>query len=325
MALLYAGIDEAGYGPMLGPLCVGLSVFRVEGWTEGEPSPDLWQTLSGGVCRTLTEARGTKLIPIADSKKLKLSNQVKTKHPLVHLERGVLAFNGARSGDLPASDDGLFERLGAAPAAEAWYGEPASLPVGTTEGELRLDVASLRKTLATAGVELVHLGVRWVGESDFNRIVRETGTKAEATLGAVGAHLRDVVDEIEQDTLRVVCDRLGGRTKCGPLVARELPGIPVSLVRENPELGEYALGDGGQLGRIAFMPEAEEKHLPVALASMAAKLVRELAMARFNRYWSARVPELKPTAGYVQDAKRWLGEVGESITADERRRLVRLA
>ena len=29
--LILAGIDEAGYGPILGPLCTGAAAFRVEG------------------------------------------------------------------------------------------------------------------------------------------------------------------------------------------------------------------------------------------------------------------------------------------------------
>jgi len=325
MGLIYAGIDEAGYGPMLGPLCVGLSVFRIADWQEGQPAPDLWGLLGGAVCRSLKEARGSSKIPVADSKKLKLSNQAKTKHPLRHLERGVLAFEAARTGTLPEDDQDLFGRLGCAPSAGDWYTSASDLPVGSGGGELRIDGAAVRKELARAGVEILELGVRWIGEHEFNDIVRRTGTKAEATLSAVGAHLRAVLEEAGEDQLRIVCDRLGGRTSCGPIVARELPGVPVSPVRESPEHGEYALGAGGSLGRIAFMPEAEEKHLPVALASMCAKLVRELAMARFNRYWSERVPELKPTAGYVQDARRWLNDIGEALGAEERRAIVRLA
>ena len=61
-----AGIDEAGYGPLLGPLCVGVSVFHVEQWGEGEAAPNLWKLLSAGVCRKPTE-----LIPLprADAEK----------------------------------------------------------------------------------------------------------------------------------------------------------------------------------------------------------------------------------------------------------------
>ncbi|MCZ7632744.1 MAG: hypothetical protein M5U20_04580 [Phycisphaerales bacterium] len=92
MALIYCGIDEAGYGPMLGPLCVGFAAFRVEGWTVGESAPDLWGALGSGVCRDPGDKRGR--VAVADSKRLKLSNQSKSRHPLTHLERGVLAFAG---------------------------------------------------------------------------------------------------------------------------------------------------------------------------------------------------------------------------------------
>lgn len=67
------------------------------------------------------------------------------------------------------------------------------------------------------------------------------------------------------------------------------------------------------------------EHLPVALASMIAKYVRELAMHRFNRYWSKRMPELKPTAGYTLDARRWLADAAQVITKEERAVMVRRA
>ena len=49
--LFYAGIDEAGYGPMLGPLCVGMSAFLLERHDSSQQThpPDLWAILSDGV------------------------------------------------------------------------------------------------------------------------------------------------------------------------------------------------------------------------------------------------------------------------------------
>jgi hypothetical protein len=53
----------------------------------------------------------------------------------------------------------------------------------------------------------------------------------------------------------------------------------------------------------------------VALASMTAKYVRELAMHAFNTFWSERVPGLAATAGYPVDAKRWLAEAADAVRA----------
>ena len=45
--------------------------------------------------------------------------------------------------------------------------------------------------------------------------------------------------------------------------------------------------------------------MPTALASMTAKYVRELAMIAFNAFWINHLPNLRPTAGYPLDAKRF--------------------
>ena len=62
---------------------------------------------------------------------------------------------------------------------------------------------------------------------------------------------------------------------------------------------------------------------------MAAKVVRELLMARMNRYWIARASlaglSVKPTAGYVQDARRWLDDLKSVIPARDRKKMVRRA
>ena len=105
--LIYAGIDEAGYGPMLGPLCVGASVFAIEEADPSEGPPDLWSKLDDVVCTRARDAR--RRIAVADSKRLKGSNQAKA-HPLRHLERGVLSFLACRGiettgGHAPPADD----------------------------------------------------------------------------------------------------------------------------------------------------------------------------------------------------------------------------
>ena len=59
---------------------------------------------------------------------------------------------------------------------------------------------------------------------------------------------------------------------------------------------------------LIFRTKAEQ-HLPVALASMVAKYVREVSMELFNQYWCEHVPGLKPTKGYPVDANRFRNEI----------------
>lgn len=325
MALVIAGIDEAGYGPLLGPLCVGMAVFRVPDWEPGRPAPDLWKLLEKGVCRKPGDKQGR--VAVADSKRLKLANDVKTKHPLCHLERGVLGFARC-AGRAIAHDADLLAALGVqGPESDAapWYGgEPIDLPLGCTPGELAITANRLGVALGNAGIEVLDLRCIVTREREFNETIRRTGTKGETTLAAVGGHLRHVLERWGggPEAVRVVCDRLGGRTGYGGVLARE-SGAAVRVAEESDRLSRYEVGDGNVV--VQFQPEAEEAHLPVALASMTAKLLRELAMMRFNRYWCGLAPELKPTAGYTQDARRWLADAAKLIGPDERAAMVRIA
>ena len=61
--------------------------------------------------------------------------------------------------------------------------------------------------------------------------------------------------------------------------------------------------------RLTIRNRCEEASLPTALASMAAKYVRELHMHQLNAYFRTQVPGLRPTAGYGRDAWRFLSEI----------------
>ena len=320
MALMYAGVDEAGYGPMLGPLCVAASILAVENWLPGEKAPDLWATLDQAVGKSKRDAKAK--IPVGDSKNLKLANSTKTKHPLIHLERAVLAFLATRDGEYPTTDIELFERLGAKLEDQPWYaGEPIELPLGTPSGMLNIDASHLRTVMNKNQVELIDLQVRIIDVHEFNEIYQTTRSKASATeLGLLG-HLKDVQARRSNFShTRIICDRQSGRTRYHRMLSQVFADLVTH--EEAPRASRYGVAD--ELG-IVLTPKADDAYFPVALASMAAKLVRELAMMRFNRYWATRSPELKPTAGYVQDARRWLGDMQDVVSADERKAMVRLA
>ncbi len=330
MGLLLAGIDEAGYGPLLGPLCVGCSMFHVEHWSPGEEAPELWTLLKTAVTRRAPASlRHSPRIAVADSKEIKLANSVTTKHPLIHLERGVLCFLRVM-GSRVANDAALFAELGARCDSREWYGgEPKGLPVGQTAGEVAIGAARLAGALETAGVVCRGLHCEIVPESTFNETVRRTGSKGDANLLGIGEHIRRVLDRAAggTDEVRIVCDRLGGRTTYQRVLEEILPGRRVETLEESANRSRYLISDPapGRRVIIQFMVEGESAHLPVALASMIAKYVRELAMMRFNRYWCARIPELRPTAGYRGDAWRWLRDASPLLSQAERSALVRLA
>jgi ribonuclease HII len=63
---------------------------------------------------------------------------------------------------------------------------------------------------------------------------------------------------------------------------------------------------------VAFVTRGDSRRFETALAGMTAKYVRELFMARLNRFFSrATRPPVAATAGYPGDAERWLSETRE--------------
>ncbi len=99
---------------MLGPLTIGCSIFSMQDHDAATGAPDLWSRLDHAVCRGRRD-RGGRLA-VDDSKKLKGAKGGR-RHPLHHLERGVLAFLGATEDAadwLGALDDiDVLSKLGA--------------------------------------------------------------------------------------------------------------------------------------------------------------------------------------------------------------------
>ena len=87
------------------------------------------------------------------------------------------------------------------------------------------------------------------------------------------------------------------------------PDAKIQVLIEDSSMSRYRMDIDGKFFALTFASKSDEHHLPTALASMIAKYTRELHMLRFNRYFCSEMPELKPTAGYVQDGRRFLQEI----------------
>ena len=135
-----------------------------------------------------------------------------------------------------------------------------------------------------------------------------TSNKADAlsriTLGLV----RDALKSIDDTTIHVFCDKHGGRDKYLPLIQSNFFDDWVEVRVEGSEASVYRFTNDGRRVEIGFYVSGE-RFLPVALASMTAKYMRETAMRPFNEFWCARVPDLKPTAGYPTDSWRFKKQI----------------
>ena len=349
MPLVIVGIDEAGYGPLLGPLVVARSTFRVRDWEPSKPAPDLWKLLKPACCRKPSDK--ARRIPFDDSKKLKRPND--SGDPLTHLLRGVLAMLAlGENGRRPVNDLEFLEAVGVMVEPQPWYeGEAIPLPGFETETRgagVGIDANALASAMQEAGIELLDVRVIAIGERTFNHIIKREGSKAATTGMAIGEHVRHVWDRWGAEPVeggpRIVCDRQGGRADYTGPIREWLPDAAAAVdggtghfhvIEQTDNRSRYRCSapcsrtGATRQATLSFEVDSESTHLPIALASMAAKLTRELLMARFNRYWAARAAaagvELKPTAGYYHDARRWLNDARPLVSSEERQILVRIA
>jgi hypothetical protein len=65
--------------------------------------------------------------------------------------------------------------------------------------------------------------------------------------------------------------------------------------------------------RVHFVVGADGRFLPVSLASMASKYLRELMVGSINRYFAGFGTGLRPTAGYWKDGLRFIEEIRTSL------------
>jgi ribonuclease HII len=280
---LVIGTDEAGYGPNLGPLVVAATAWRVDA------VPEDVERRFAAVAAEFAGLWG-------DSKQIYRGGD-----GLAALERGALAGIALATGSLPTAWSELAAAVGCAVDEETpEHGSlcPLALPVAADRDAGPPAACAAR--LAAHGVTLAAVRCTVVSPATFNRLL-DAGLNKSDLLSQATLDLAAGLVAGAEPTV-VWCDRHGGRKRYAPLVVRHF-SAPLVQAREETAVRSAYVIPAANL-RIEFSVGGEAR-TPVALASMTAKYVRELAMRAFNDHWGRRVPGLEPTAGYPVDAARW--------------------
>jgi hypothetical protein len=290
------GIDEAGYGPNLGPLVQAAVALRL-------PDADLagWETLRPVVRRCGEKADGRLLID--DSK------SVYTRHGLEALERGIWSITSASTQTIHTFLWGNDELpgWGLDLRQEFWFNGDDSLPLAIDPAEHWSATEVVREAI----------GQRWLADfrivscTQFNQIVDEFGSKAVVLSRGLIDLLSSIAtsDQTDGEPLLFHCDKLGGRNFYGAMLQEAFPGGWIVPEIESAGESRYRIELLDRPVTVTFRPRADGESVAVALASMLCKYLREVCMGQFNRFWAAFVPGLRPTAGYPGDATRFFDEI----------------
>ncbi len=299
------GTDEAGYGPNLGPLVVTGTLWQVP-----DVQADLYHLLS----KVIGSKRSPDHITVCDSKSL-----YKSSGTIEALERSVLSLIESQTGSKAIDWRNLVKRLGCGrkkSETEPWLiGARLPLPLLANSEETKKLYQQFQTVCDSAGVKLLGVKTTTLFPKEFNQAIEEQGNKATVLSTTTLNIVSELVDQAtkqhpnsERNQIRIVCDKHGGRSKYAGIIQHCLTTQPVKIHQESLEASQYTWTTDDSDVQIEFNARGEGA-LPVALSSMVSKYVREIYMKLWNRFWMNHLPNIKPTKGYPQDAKRFMAEI----------------
>jgi ribonuclease HII len=305
MAIL-VGIDEAGFGPILGPLVVSSSAFRIPDnliWANH------WEILRASVSEKRASLKGRLLI--VDSKKA-FTRTIGIKH----LRRTVLAtlkHLGSEPKNLTELISSLCPDCLEHIAEYPWYKKAGDYQLGGDNADIDIAVSMLRADLANQHIELLGLKSRCLEVAHYNRMVTAVDNKAKVLFTAVAELMQSAMKDFANDDLDIVIDRQGGRSHYQRQLQLMFGESQLRIIHEDQDRSSYEMKTNNRKIRVHFVVGADGKFLPVSLASMACKYLREVLVENINNYFLSFNPAIKPTAGYWQDGLRFIEDIKTHI------------
>jgi ribonuclease HII len=275
------GIDENGLGPRLGPLVVTAVVARIEG---------------DGHKRVHARPRGALRDRLGDSKRLvgyghsalgeawarAIATRMGHREPsgpeeLVHF----LSLDGPAALRAPCPKQHVEQCWGI--DGETFAAEPKL--VAKVTGDL--------SRLESHGITVVRAACVVTCTRRLNEGIARGLTRFHLDLHAMERLALDARSRAEADVI-ATCGKVGGFDRY-PAAFGPMNGRLHAVAVEGRARSEYSVPG---LGVIAFVRDAEDRHLLVAMASLVGKWVRDLLMARIVRYHRANDPDLPDASGY---------------------------
>ena len=301
------GVDEAGLGPKLGPLVLAAMATR--------GPHDLRSALVGAV-----GLPGSKppLLEVGDSKKIHTGTR-----KLARLERTVLATVMWAYGldTIPATAAEVVGLVAGAPPDERrapWYADlHETLPVAAERDVIITAARNLTRIAGRAGVRCTAYRADLISAATLNReLVAECeleGSKNTWVVQRTLSLVRTLLDATDRTRPVVVqCDKAGGRDAYAGALNRTFPSHAVTELERSRTHSRYVLDslfEPSAKVEIGFVMRGDSLDPRISWGSCLAKYVRELVMRGFNRYWATQIHDLRPTAGYPEDARRFIAEV----------------
>ena len=309
---LMIGVDEAGYGPSMGPLTIAATAWRVPiGTDAAEMTSFLEPEFLAKPIRT-----NSIHVPVGDSKKIH-----KDALAVEGLLLGARFLAFAIDGVMPVEWDSQigcyaekdWERLRTVP----WYVKRLSAHTDvldrTFPDQPNYFHAAMAKMKQHA-IELVGARMRVMDEMEFNREVDRTGNKSTLLSEASLALVKQAITEFARvgESVEVYCDKHGGRNRYQSILTFAFDEEWFETEVESRVSSRYTANWNGHAMQIQFKVDGDSI-FPSAAASILAKWTREELMDRLNGFWQSKFPgDIIRTAGYYVDAVRFAGQIEET-------------
>jgi ribonuclease HII len=307
------GIDEAGLGPILGPLVVSAATFSVPEENSDKSLADMWQLLGESIASNKKHLAGRLLI--CDSKK--------AYNPTIgtgHLEKTVLSCLkclGKTAGTVAELVDSLGPECKVKILESPWFKNIAQQKINFNADEISISAGALERNLKKNGMALIGLKSFCLDAGYFNELIGKIRNKSSVVFQIVCKLVNETIHGTRHRNYHFKIDRQGGRMRYAQPLMTMFGGMELKVLEENDNISSYQLSTSyGSTGsppckmvKLDFAVGADDIYLPTALASMASKYLREELMAALNGYFLERCSHLKPTAGYWTDGKRFLNDL----------------
>ncbi|MEM6472954.1 MAG: hypothetical protein AAF802_25565 [Planctomycetota bacterium] len=307
--------DEAGYGPKLGPLVVCASTWKLPDSAEGSDESvlnDLFSPLQKpmniwGVSVWVGDSKA--IFKPASSKRPKLTEE---PSPYAALELATSAgLLWIRSNSSETVDVG--ELIDAQDIADLnrcrWL---RKLPSTRLNLACAGDIAT---AWSSGSPELIGLKARVITASRFNAICDKGWNKSDLLSSVTLQLIREQLKTLPapQTPVQVRCDRHGGRRYYSGPIQSVFPETLAEVISEGSHESIYEVDCQPTPFEIRFTVKGD-RFAPVSYSSMVAKFLREKSMEQFNLFFAKEsANSVKPTAGYPQDAARYLKEMKPTL------------